>query len=86
VWPKRFLSPWYIRRKPCTYLGLRINIVSQWIEACFHLPTDEILTYGYVKPRDLWFPTEEGPSVDPLGSPGGSGGYTYQVRLRAPLD
>jgi hypothetical protein len=63
-----------------------IKIVSKWIEACFHLPTDEILTYGYVKPRDLWFPTEEGPSVDPLGSPGGSGGYTYQVRLRAPLD
>jgi hypothetical protein len=63
-----------------------INIVSKWIEACFHLPTDEILTYGYVKPRDLWFPTEEAPPSRSPRITWGLGGYTYHVRLRAPLD
>jgi len=25
VHPKRFLSPWYVRRKPCTYLALTLT-------------------------------------------------------------
>jgi len=33
---------------------------------------DEILTYGYIKPRDLWFSGEETPWPIP-GWPGGSG-------------
>jgi hypothetical protein len=42
---------------------------------------DEILTYGSINPRDLWFPTEGTPRPTPTGSPGGSGaipiGYTH---------
>jgi hypothetical protein len=34
---------------------------------------NKILTYGYVKPRIQWFPNEEDPRPNPLGSPGGSG-------------
>jgi hypothetical protein len=30
--------------------------------------SDEILTYVYIKPQDLWFPTEETPQPIPLGS------------------
>ena len=41
---------------------------------------DEILTYGYVKPRVQRFPT------DPSRIARGLGGYTHRVRLRTPSD
>jgi hypothetical protein len=47
----------------------------------FHTCGDEILTYGYVKPWDLWFLTKETPRPTPLESLGGSGaiptGYAH---------
>jgi hypothetical protein len=42
---------------------------------------DEILTYGYVKPRVRWFPNEEDPRPTPSGS---LGSYTPWVCSRAP--
>jgi hypothetical protein len=43
---------------------------------------NEILTYGYVKPRDLWFPTEESLQPISLGSPSGSGLYPSGMLAR----
>ena len=43
--------------------------------------SDEILIYGYVKPRVQRFPNEEDPRLIPIGSPGG---YTHRVRSRTP--
>jgi hypothetical protein len=40
---------------------------------------DEILTYGYVKPWDQWFSTEETPT-DPSRIARELGGYTHRVR------
>ena len=45
---------------------------------------DEILTYGYVKPQVQWFPNKEDPPTDPSRFARGLGGYTHQVRSRAP--
>jgi hypothetical protein len=42
------------------------------------MTTDEILTYGYVKPQDQGFPTDPSRITQELG------GYTYQVHSRAP--
>jgi hypothetical protein len=49
--------------------------------------SDEILSYGYIKPRDLWFPTEETSQPISLGSLGGSGlcpsgNLAHTLRLR----
>jgi hypothetical protein len=33
---KRFLSQWYVRRNPCTYLALTL-IVSKWTKTRFHM-------------------------------------------------
>jgi hypothetical protein len=48
-------------------------------------PTDEILTYGYVKPKDQWFLTKGTPDR-PLQDRPGARGYTYWVRSRVPSD
>jgi hypothetical protein len=47
---------------------------------------DEILTYGYVKPRDQWFPNKEDPSTDPSRIAQGFRGYTHKVRSCAPSE
>jgi hypothetical protein len=47
---------------------------------------DEILTHGYVKPRDQWFPTEGTPRPTPPGLPEGSRRYTHWVRSHEPSD
>jgi hypothetical protein len=41
----------------------------------FLLLFNEILTYGYVKPRVQWFPNEEDPRPTPPGSPRAQGPY-----------
>ena len=48
--------------------------------------SDEILTYGYVKPQVQWFPNEEDLPTDPSRIVRGLGGYTHRVRSRAPSD
>jgi hypothetical protein len=47
---------------------------------------DEILTYGYVKPRVQWFPNNEDPLTDPSRITRELGGYVHRVRLRAPSE
>jgi hypothetical protein len=44
---------------------------------------DEILTFGYVKPRDQRFPNERPPDR-PFQDHPGLGSYTHRVRSRAP--
>ena len=45
---------------------------------------DEILTYGYVKPRLQRFMNEEDPLTDPLRNTWGLGGYAHRACLRTP--
>ena len=47
---------------------------------------DEILTYGYVKPRVQWFSKEEDPRPTPPGSPGGSGAIPIGYARAHPLE
>jgi hypothetical protein len=42
-----------------------------------HNDPDEILIYGYVKPRDQWFLTEETPPIGPSRIARRLGGYTH---------
>jgi hypothetical protein len=46
---------------------------------------DEILTYGYVKPRDQWFPIEETPRPTPPGSSRGSGAIPIRYARAHPV-
>jgi hypothetical protein len=45
----------------------------------------EILTYGYVKPRDHWFLTEETPDRPLQDSPGAQGLYPSGTIVRTLL-
>jgi hypothetical protein len=45
---------------------------------------NKIITYGYVKPWDQWFPSEENPLTDPSRIARKLGGYTHRVRSRVP--
>jgi hypothetical protein len=45
---------------------------------------DDILTYGYLKPRVQWFLTKEDPPTDPFRITQGLGGYAHRARSLAP--
>jgi hypothetical protein len=47
---------------------------------------NEILIYGYDKPRVQWFLNKEDPPTDPSKIAWGLEGYTHRVRSRAPFE
>jgi len=58
-----FLSCWMLHCGPMNPCDI---IFHPWEKAqVWSKGGDDILTYGYVKPRVQWFPTEEDPPTDP---------------------
>jgi hypothetical protein len=67
------------RRSNLAFVAITLSEVTKGSGA-----PDEILTYGYVKPRVQWFLNEEDPPTDPSKIAQGLRGYTHSVRSRAP--
>ena len=61
---KQRLHRFSLDRKAAFKEELSKLLAARSIEEILYLEwlTDEILTYGYVKSRDQWFPTEETPN------------------------
>jgi hypothetical protein len=53
VRPKRFLCPWYIQRKPCTYLVPRLTTCPCGQKQAFTWPTSPRSSIGCYQ-NDLW--------------------------------
>jgi len=49
---------------------------------CCTRRSDEVLTYGFVNPQDLWFPTEETPDRSLQDRPGAWGLYPSGMLVR----